>query len=222
MVAKRALTHLLALGGMAACLAACGQAGAGNPGAAQHTRSIPNESASPLVAGVDPLTGLEQRPLRPPSPSADGTCVASGAVHVNGMAPNYGAGVGPVYLSGQLAWYSAAQVAVLTVDSQYSGPLLVRPFQLGADGKSTVDLTDIEIAQGTIDKERFHGVALVPAVHTPASGLYFPPTAPSSLWRGWLGSLSISAAGCFGLQVDGDVFTEYIVFLVNPGNPPPG
>jgi hypothetical protein len=38
----------------------------------------------------------------------------------------------------------------------------------------------------------------------------------------WIGSLATDSAGCFGFQVEGDVFTEFIVFEVNPGNPPPG
>jgi hypothetical protein len=60
------------------------------------------------------------------------------------VAPNYGAGVGPAYLSGQDSWYSGVQgVTILMVDSQYSGPLLVRAFQLGGNGKSTVTLADL-------------------------------------------------------------------------------
>jgi hypothetical protein len=47
------------------------------------------------------------------------------------LAPNYGAGVGPAYLSGQDGWYSGGQVAILMVDSRYSGPLLVLAFELG-------------------------------------------------------------------------------------------
>jgi len=52
--------------------------------------------------------------------------------------------------------------------------------------------------------------------------LYFGAVAPSSFWRGWLGRLATDSPACFGFQVDGDVFTEFIVFEVNPGNPPPG
>jgi len=110
------------------------------------------------------------------------------------------------------------------VHSQYSGPLLVRPFELAGDGKSTVTLADLPEPYNANagDKERQHGVALVPAVHTTEGGLYFSAVAPSSFWRGWLGRLSTDSPGCFGFQVDGDVFTEFIVFEVNPGNAPPG
>jgi hypothetical protein len=34
--------------------------------------------------------------------------------------------------------------------------------------------------------------------------------------------LSTDSPGCFGLQVDGDVFTEFIFFVVNAGTSPGG
>ena len=152
------------------------------------------------------------------------TCAASVTNDLGGVAPNYGAGTGPAYLSGQNSWYSGGQAAFLMVHSQYPGPLLVRPFQLGGDGRSTGTLADLPEPYNANagDKERQHGVALVPAVHTTQGGLYFGPVARSSFWRGWLGRLSTDSAGCYGFQVDGDVFTEFIVFEVNPGNAPPG
>jgi hypothetical protein len=63
---------------------------------------------------------------------------------------------------------------------------------------------------------------VVSAIHVTGGGLYLAPVAPTSFWRAWIGMLSSDGPGCFGLQVDGDVFTEFIVFAVNPGNPPPG
>jgi hypothetical protein len=135
------------------------------------------------------------------------------------LAPNYGAGVGPAYLSGQDSWYSAGQVAVLMLDSKYSGPLLVRPFQLGGDGKSTVTLADLPSTDVIKQEPR---VAVVPALHTTGGGLYLDAVAPTSLWREWTGVLSTDSPGCFGLQVDGDDFTEFILFVVNPGTSPGG
>jgi len=127
-------------------------------------------------------------------------------------------------MSGQDSWYSGGQVAILMVDSKYSGPLLVRTFQLGGDGKSTVTLADFPPSDNAnaSDKERQHGVAVVPALHTTGGGLYVGAVAPTSFWRAWIGRLATDSPGCFGFQVDGDVFTEFIVFEVNPGNPPPG
>jgi hypothetical protein len=223
MSVARIVTHSVAVVSLAAGLAGCGEVG--YPGAVPptHTQSYRSESASPLPVGVDGMTGLQQRPMRPPVAATNGICSVSSTNNLGAVAPNYGAGVGPVYLSGQDSWYSAGQVAVLMVDSKYSGPLLVRPFQLGGNGKSTVTLADPSWPDnGTTDKERQHGVAVVPAVRTTEGGLYLGAVAPTSFARAWFGLLSTDSPGCFGLQVDGDVFTEFIVFMVNPGTPPPG
>ena len=136
--------------------------------------------------------------------------------------PNYGQGVGPVYLTGQVSWYSAGQVALLMVDSKYAGPLLVRGFQLDGGGQSTVTFADMPSPGASVDKERQHGVAVVSALHTASGGLELQAAVPSTFWRAWLGLLSTDGPGCFGLQVDGDVFTEFIVFPVHAGTPPPG
>jgi hypothetical protein len=105
------------------------------------------------------------------------------------------------------------------VDSKYSGPLLVRAFQLEGDGTSTVTLADLP-STDLIKQEP--GVTVVPAVHTTGGGLYFGAVAPTSSWRTWFGLLGTDSPGCFGLQVDGDVFTEFILFVVNPGTSPGG
>jgi hypothetical protein len=238
MSAARTLAYLVALVSLTAGLAGCGGV-VGQPGAVQpaHTQSFPTEPASPLPADVDAMTGLQQRPMRPPTlapnaPQPQGsappgcastapcqTCTASSMTDLGSLAPNYGAGVGPAYLSGQDSWYSAGQGAVLMVDSKYSGPLLVRPFQLGGDGKSTVTLADLPSTDVIKQEPR---VAVVPALHTTGGGLYLDAVAPTSFWREWNGVLSTDSPGCFGLQVDGDVFTEFILFVVNPGTSPGG
>ncbi len=177
----------MALVGLAAVLAGCAVFGFGGAAAPVHTQSFRSESAAPLPNGVDPMAALLQRPMRPPSLPRDETCTASTSGDLGAVAPNYGAGVGPAYLSGQaLASSSVSDNA------------------------------------NAADKERQHGVNVVPAVQTTGGGLYLGPVAPTSFWRAWFGDLATDGAGCFGLQVDGDVFTEFIVFDVNPGSPPPG
>lgn len=238
MSAARSLTHVVALVSLVAVVAGCGEV-VGRPGPVMpaHTRAFPIEPASPLPAGVDAMSGLQQRPMRPPTvaPNASesptslppgcgskdpcATCTASAIADLGSLAPNYGAGVGPTYLSGQQSWYSPAQVAVLMVDPRYSGPLLVRPFQLGGDGKSTVTLADLPSSDVVKQEPR---VAVVAALHTPGGGLYLDAVAPTSSWREWNGLLSTDGPGCFGLQLDGDVFTEFILFVVNPGTSPGG
>src|SRR4029077_6915965 len=139
MSGARSVTHFVALVSLTAGVAGCGEV-VGQPGAVQpaHTQSFPTEPASPLPPGVDAMTALQQRPMRPPivaphspEPSRSAppgcaitapceTCTASSIVDLGSLAPNYGAGVGPAYLSGQDSWYSAGQVAVLMVDPKCS------------------------------------------------------------------------------------------------------
>jgi len=244
MPVTRSVTHFVALVSLAAGLAGCGEVVGEYPAALRpaHTQSFPTEPASPLPAGVDAMTGLQQRPMRPPTLAPDGpptlapneTCTASSMVDsrsevnpLGSLAPNYGAGVGPAYLSGQDSWYASvvAQVTILMVDSKYSGPLLVRAFRLGGNGKSTVTLADFpspDPSTGLPVIKQEHGVTVVPALHTTGGGLYLGAVAPTSFWRAWYGLLSTDSPGCFGLQVDGDVFTEFILFVVNPGTSPGG
>ena len=227
MSVARSVTHFVALVSLAAGLAGCGEVVA-YPAAVRpaHTQSFPTEPASPLPAGVDAMTGLQQRPMRPPTLAAhpglapNETCTASSMADLGSLAPNYGAGVGPAYLSGQDSWYSGGQVTILMVDAKYSGPLLVRAFQLGGNGKSTVTLADFpspDPSTGLPVIKQEPRVAVVPALHTTGGGLYLGAVAPTSFWRAWYGLLSTDSPGCFGLQVDGDVFTEFILFVVNPG-----
>lgn len=95
----------------------------------------------------------------------------------------------------------------------------MRPFELGGDRKATVTLADLP-PNDVIKQEP--GVTVVSAVHTPRGGLYFGAVVPTSSWREWDGLLSTDSPGCFGLQVDGDVFTEFILFVDNPGTSPGG
>ena len=236
MPVTRSVTHFVALVSLAAGLAGCGEV-VGYPAALRpaHTRSFPIEPASPLPAGVDAMTGLQQRPMRPPTlapngpptPAPNEICTASSMADLGSLAPNYGAGVGPAYLSGQDSWYSppGGQVTILMVDSKYSGPLLVRAFQLGGNEKSTVTLADFpspDPSTGLPVIKQEPRVAVVPALHTTGGGLYLGAVARTSFWRAWYGLLSTDSPGCFGLQVDGDVFTEFILFVVNPGTSPGG
>ena len=224
MSAARSVTHFVALVSLAAGLAGCEVLGHGGAVPPADTQSYRTEPASPLPSGANAMAGLQQRPMRPPTLAPNETCSASSTVGLGAVAPNYGIGDGPAYMSGQDRWYSGGQATILMVDSKYSGPLLVRPFQLGGTGKSTVTLADLPPSDNAnaADKERQHGVAVVPALHTMGGGLYLGPVAPTSFWQAWIGRLGTDTPGCFGFQLDGDAFTEFIVFAVNPGNPPPG
>jgi hypothetical protein len=213
------LKRIAVLSLLAAGLAGCGgvtYVGSSNP----FSTPVPaRELASPIPAGTDSMTALSTRPMRPPVLAPNASCALT-AADLGAAAPNYTFGAGPVEMSGQSGWYSRGQVAMLTVDATYSGPLLMRGFQLNRAG--TVTLAELALPASAADKEKQHGVDLVPAVHTAGGGLYLQAVVPSSFSRGWLGWLTTAGPGCFGLQVDGDVFTEFIVFSVKAGTPPPG
>jgi hypothetical protein len=135
-----------------------------------------------------------------------------------------GFGSGPVYLSGQDSWYSEGQVAILSIDSKYTGPLSVRGSELGGDGRLRITLADLPPADraSIAAKESQHSVAVVSAVDTPQGGLELQADSGSPSSRAWFGWLSTDGPGCFGLQVDGSTFTERIVFAVHAGPKPPG
>ncbi|HEV2218902.1 MAG TPA: hypothetical protein VGV88_15210 [Candidatus Dormibacteraeota bacterium] len=167
------------------------------------------------------MTALLGRPMRPPPLASNSPCPVSATADLGAIAPNYGYGVGPAYLSGQATWYSGGQLAEVMVDRKYSGPLLVRGFQLSGEGVSTVRLTESTPPTVVTEKDRQHGVSAVSAVLTAGGGVFLETVVQSALWRAWYGWLATDSPGCFGLQVDGDVFTEFIVFAVLAGNPAP-
>src|SRR6202171_6604749 len=214
MIAVRGLPRLLALLSLAAVLIGCGRV-VGYQGALPPncTKSIPSQSAPPLQAGSDALAGLEQRPIRPPAPAATGNCASSSGSLAGAVAPGYGAGVGPAYMSGPDTWYAGGQAVVLMVDAHYSGPLLVRPYHLSGGGGTVpfVDMQGLSLANAT-EKEKQHGVSLVTAAHTSTGGLYLAAVTPTSFWRAWIGQLSPGGPGWVGFQLDGDALTGFMVF----------
>lgn len=148
------------------------------------------------------LNPLNQRPVELPSveagamcPSSDQVPLATNGLQIDGRpVPQYGYGAGPVYLSGQLEWYSG-QVAVLLADPSYPGPLLIRGAEINARGGFP-----FSSSTGELSISRSQG----------------PPH-----WRMSLTTLrSDLGAGCYAIQIDGTDFVEEIVFSVKPGSPP--
>lgn len=156
--------------------------------------------------------------------ASNANCPAS-TTGLRGVAPDYGLGSGPVYLSGQMSWYAGGQAAILMVDPKYSGPLLVHASRLG-DGRSTITLAEENLSPdalaGLVIKERQHGASVASAIPTADGGLELPGVTQSPFWRAWFGRLSTSGPGCFALQVDGSTFHEVIGFSVLAGSAPPG
>jgi hypothetical protein len=107
--------------------------------------------------------------------------------------PNYGFGPGPVFLSGQLTWYSNVYALIL-VPPSVSGKVLVRGKQL--DGSGGLPL----------EGQTGNGNLTI--------------TGADGTWRSWGGQM-IGGPGCYALQVDGNNFSEQITFSISPGPAPP-
>jgi hypothetical protein len=176
-------------------------------------RISPAPTPTPTPVPVVDFSRLASRPLSLPQVGTGSACPTSAKVQLPSTAdtgsfqqnkglPDYGFGQGPVYLSGQLNWYSAGpQTILLVIDPRYSGPILVRGGRLGGSGALGLS-----------------GPASTPA----AGGIGIPLTSTPPYWGLWQGTLSPPAADCYGMQIDGDSFTEVIVFAVQPGPPPGG
>ncbi len=140
-------------------------------------------------------------------------------------ASNYGYGSGPAYLSGQSSWYAGGQTAVLMVDPSYSGPLAVRAYPVGGDGRSKITLVEERLspmaAASVAEKERQHSSQVVTAEPT-TGGLALSAVQASGLWRAWFGRLSTTGPGCYAIRADGNTFSETIVVPVQAGPAPPG
>ncbi|MBO0838668.1 MAG: hypothetical protein J2P28_24570 [Actinobacteria bacterium] len=189
------IAGLVGILGCSVALLACGSVG--RPPAATQSR--------------DPLT----HPLRMPVVDPGASCPASPQVTVPAQSVGYAFGRSPVYLSGQLRWYAGRQVALILVDSTYSGPLLVRARRL--DGKGTATLSNAEVSSAG---------KLGPTIPqaSPASGgveLQVSQASSPGTWQTWQGNLTISQPGCYGLQLDGTTFSTVVVFDVLPGPVPP-
>src|SRR4029077_3134588 len=109
------------------------------------------KAASPLPAATSPSPSppapvidwapLLAKPLQLPS-GVDG-CPVSPQKSLQVMTtsgkggPNYGYGQGPVYLSGQIDWYTGARGGVILTDPTSAGPVLVRVKRLDGPGSVT-------------------------------------------------------------------------------------
>jgi hypothetical protein len=168
----------------------------------------PAPTATPTATPAQvSFTSLLDRPLSLPRVGANEACPVSPQVRIapvtdGGKWPNYGFGDGPVYLSGQISWYSAgSQALLLLTDPRYSGPVLVRGGRLDGEGSLGLTGPGTTLAQGAIG---------------------IPETSRPPLWGTWLGTVTPAKPGCYGLQLDGDGFTEIVVFSVIQGPPPGG
>jgi hypothetical protein len=101
-------------------------------------------------------------------------------------------------------WYSAGPQAILVlVDPKYTGPVLVRSHRL--DGTGSLAFS----GQGSTSLPDAGAVGLA-------------QTSSPPYWGTWMGSVTPSAPGCYGIQLDGTSFSSVAVISVSKGPPPPG
>jgi hypothetical protein len=138
------------------------------------------------------------QPLKLPNLQPGSTCPVSAqqdfATQPGNKLPGYGFGPGPVFLSGQTQWFSGVYALIL-VSPAYSGRVVVRGHQL--DGTNGMPF------QG---QQGDGNLTIAPG--------------STGQWRQSAAVVS-GGPGCYGLQVDGDNFSEIIVFSVTGGTPPP-
>jgi hypothetical protein len=136
------------------------------------------------------------QPLKLPSLQPGSACPVSAQQDFsNGPGnklPGYGFGPGPVFFSGQTQWFSGVYALIL-VSPAYSGKVVVRGHQL--DGTNGMPFRG---QQGD-------------------GNITIAPGSPGQ-WR-QSDAIVSGAPGCYGLQVDGDNFSEIIVFSVTGGTP---
>jgi hypothetical protein len=181
-------------------------AGVAAPGLPPATTPTPSPSPSPPQVDWAPLTAkpLNLQPLSsgarcPVSPPVDLVVTTNGPKKGG---PNYGFGQGPVYVSGQTSWYAGTQGILFLTDPKYTGPVLVRSMRLDGTGSLTLS------GQGAT---------------TLANGaIGLAETSSPPYWGMWLGMVSPSAPGCYGIQFDGTSFSSRAVIAVSPGPVPPG
>lgn len=189
LIRRRICGGFLAVG--AVTLGSCG----GAPRAADNPASV----TAPPSAPTDGQASLRARPLKLGPLQPNSRCPVSSmknfASPPGHKLPGYGYGPGPVFLSGQDAWYSG-ESAIIFVAPDYSGPVVVRGRQL--DGPNGIPFRD---QHGDGD------ISVAPG--------------PAAQWR-WWGDMVSGPPGCYGLQADGTTFSEVIVFSLTGGTPPPG
>ena len=157
-----------------------------------------NSSPQATVQPSASATPAGAQPLKLPNLQPGSTCPVSAqqdfASQPGSKLPGYGYGPGPVFLSGQTQWFSGVYALIL-VSPSYSGKVVVRGRQIG-------------------------GTNGMPFRGQQGDGnITIAPGSPGQ-WRQSSAVVS-GEPGCYGLQVDGDTFSEIIVFSVAGGTPPP-
>lgn len=178
-------------------------------GAAASPFAAPSPSPTAAAPNVDWST-LTSRPLVLPAMPADGSCPVSAQQSLSVTSstgkggPSYGYGDWPAFVSGQTRWFAAgSQGVTVLVNPEYTGPIIIRSKRLDGSGSLVLssESTSVALAAGTIG---------VPVTSSPPS------------WGTWLGTMSPTSPGCYGIQIDGNSWSSVAIIEVQQGPPPPG
>lgn len=173
----------------------------------------------PPTAGVtpkaDPWLALRQRPLAVPTlapgspcPRAEGTRVSRAFSLAIGGGPAYATSFGPDGAVGYLQNgddFPGYVYQRVLANASYQGPLLIRGRQL--DGPSA-----LAFASNGNPRQPLPELTLGAAGPTRA-------VSDAAGWRDWQVYTIAPAPGCYAYQIDGESFSETIVFQIVPGRP---
>ena len=156
-------SYTIALMVVSLLVCGCASANAGQSGNRNNANGTP----------ADPMAVMNQRPLQQPVLAPNASCPASSMVNLMGAGAGYGFGEWPVFISGQTTWYAVTGRHAHR-GSSYSGPLLVRAFQLGGDGRLKITLAEDDLSPAALAGSKAtaqSSVEVVSGIHTAQGGL---------------------------------------------------
>jgi hypothetical protein len=174
--------------------------------------SLACEGAPAPTVSLGKPQDLYSRDLNLPSLARGSECPVSASQSVDtgpsakGGGETSGAGYGtwPAFMSGGWPMWFGGQVALLLINHEYEGPLIVRGHQLDGPGGMPLE-ADPELGSTPVGD---HGVEFA--------------SSRSNRFREWVGRITRGISpGCYGLQVDGFTFTSQIVLVIQAGPLPP-
>ena len=183
------------------CLAGCN----GFVPGAGTARATPRPGATGTA-----FVALSRVPLRLPRLEPGQACSLS---KLNQLGPHLGlgSGSGPVYmLNGEIASSDPehSNKVVWAADPSYSGPIRIRGGRIDGGGQVLFDSFDNYWRGAPV--KTIDGSHLYPELDFLESHSTFP-NVPTG-WRMWPSGTYLATPGCYGWQIDGLGFTEFITF----------
>lgn len=185
---------------------------------ATSTTASTSSTATTIPSSSNSTTGsLENKPLNLPSVGAGGTCPVSQIRSAVVPGRQYTLGNGPVYLVVSNATPTLQYVAapfigdtnsvlggtrsIWAINPDYQGPVLIRGQQLG--GNNPLRFNG---GLGQVNSNPQGTEPILKDLHLNGQ------QAQNSSWASFVTFTRLQAPGCYGIQVDGQNFSEVIVF----------